>query len=916
MTIELSKTYDPRLVEARWYQNWLDGGWFRADETSDKPPFVIVIPPPNVTGSLHMGHALYTLQDIMIRHRRMNGFEALWLPGTDHAGIATQTVVEKQLRAQGISRHDLGRDAFIERVWEWKEKSGGRISLQLRRLGMSLDWSRERFTMDEGLSRAVREAFVTLFEQGLIYQDDRLVNWDPVTQTVLSDLEVEAEEEDGFLWHIAYPVAGSDQRLVVATTRPETLLGDTAVAIHPDDPRYASLHGRMVDLPLCDRQIPIVCDPIAVDMAFGSGAVKITPGHDFNDFETGRRNGLPSICVLDLQARINGNAPERFVGLDRYEARRKVLEELREAGLLVREEPYRFMPGRSQRSGAIVEPLSVGKQWYVKMTPLAEPALAAVADGRIRFVPGTWEKTYNIWLEGIRDWCISRQLWWGHRIPAWTCRDCGTMSVLRHDPTTCPSCGSHNLSQDEDVLDTWFSSALWPFSTLGWPDRTPDLQKFYPTQVMETGFDIIFFWVARMIMMGMHLMDGQVPFDTVYLHAMVRDKNNQKMSKTRGNVIDPLHLVDGVKPEDIPEEERATYAMLLQDFPDGLEPQGADALRFTLATYAAAGRDIKLDVRRVEGYRAFMNKLWNASRFALMNLSDWQPAPLASVDNLSLADRWLLTRLAETVTAASSALDELRISDAAQVLYEFVWHKLCDWYLELIKPTMYGSDAAGRHAAQTVLAHALDTVLRMLHPFIPHITEELWSAIPRATQNPDEPVLCVARWPKRDETMVFGADAAAMDAVITVISGIRRVRGESNIPPSRPLPLVLIQTADNATATMLQGAAGWICTLARCERVELLGDSSERPAPAATTVEGSIELIIPLEGLIDLESERARMEKELAQLDVDAAHFEKKLGNPRFVEKAPPEVLAKDRARLEEVNDARRKVQEALARLT
>ncbi len=915
MSTELGKAYEPKLVEEKWYQRWLDGNYFRADAHSDKPPFVIVIPPPNVTGSLHMGHALYTLQDIMIRHRRMNGFEALWLPGTDHAGIATQTVVERQLKAEGTDRHTLGRDEFTRRVWDWKAKSGGRISLQLQRLGMSLDWSRERFTMDDGLSRAVREVFVRLYEEGLIYQDDRLVNWDPVTQTVLSDLEVESEEEDGMLWHIAYPVAGTEDRLVVATTRPETLLGDTAVAIHPDDPRYTHLHGRFVQLPLTDRQIPIVCDPEAVDMAFGSGAVKITPAHDFNDFETGRRNGLSSIQVLDLHARINENAPERFVGMDRYDARRQILAELKDAGLLIKEEPYRFSPGRSQRSGVVVEPLSVGKQWYVSMKPLAEPALDAVADGRIKFMPSNWEKTYNNWLENIRDWCISRQLWWGHRIPAWTCASCGHLAVLREDPEACPSCGSSDLHQDADVLDTWFSSALWPFSTLGWPDETPDLAKFYPTQVMETGFDIIFFWVARMIMMGMHFMDGQVPFETVYLHAMVRDKNNQKMSKTKGNVIDPLHLIDGVRPEDIPAEEQATYAMLLQDFPDGLPPQGADALRYTLATYASAGRDIKLDVRRVEGYRAFMNKVWNATRFALMNLEGWTPTPLDASVALSPADRWLLTRLTRTVEATSAALDELRISDAAQVLYEFVWHQLCDWYLELIKPAMYGDDATARASAQIVLAHALDTVMRLMHPIAPHITEELWEALPRANRSADEPVLCVAAWPKVDEAYRFDDETRAMDAVISIISGIRRVRGESNIPPSRPLPRVLILSDDADLRTLVSSVEGYVRSLARCEALEVVPTDAPRPAPAATTVESGVELVIPLEGLIDMQAERARMEKELAQLDADIAHFEKKLNNPRFVEKAPPEVIAKDQAKMDAAKEARDKVKQALDKL-
>jgi len=911
---ELSKSYDPRAVEERWRATWSEGGFFTADANSDKTPYVIVIPPPNVTGSLHMGHALTnTIQDILIRFRRMSGFEALWLPGTDHAGIATQTVVERQLKKEGLTRHDLGREAFIERVWKWKKTSGDRIGLQTRRMGASLDWTRERFTMDEGLSKAVREVFVRLFEEGLIYQDDRLVNWDPVTQTVLSDLEVEAEEEDGMLWHIAYPVTGSDERLVVATTRPETLLGDTAVAIHPDDPRYTHLHGKTVDLPLTGRAIPIVCDPVAVDMAFGSGAVKITPGHDFNDFETGRRNGLPSVVVLDLHARMNANAPEWLRGLDRFEARKQIVEKLRELGLLVKEEPHRFLPGRSQRSGAIVEPLSVGKQWYVKMKPLADPALKAVRDGDIKFVPQSWEKTYFQWLDNIRDWCISRQLWWGHRIPAWTCKSCHHVAVLREDPTHCPNCGSDQLQQDEDVLDTWFSSALWPFSTMGWPDETADLKKFYPTTVMETGFDIIFFWVARMIMMGLHFM-GDAPFQTVYLHAMVRDKHGQKMSKTKGNVIDPLHLIDGVKPADLTPDERQTYEMLLKDFPEGLEPQGADALRFTLATYAAAGRDIKLDVRRVEGYRAFMNKLWNASRFALMNLEDYQPQALQPhLDNTSPADRWILTLLHRTTASVQAALDEFRIADASQALYEFVWHKFCDWYLELIKPVMMAGPSPARTAAQTTLVTVLDTVLRQLHPFIPFITEELWAGMP--IFNRDGKALCVASWPTAAAIPAWDSDCEAMEAVIGMITGIRRIRGESSIPPSKPLPSVLILSDDPTQRSLIASVENYIRSLGKTQLVLVEPTSAQRPAPAATTIEAGIEIIIPLEGLIDLDAERQRMEKELARVDVDIAFFEKKLGNPKFVANAPPDVLAKDTAKLEESRAARTALLDGLARL-
>ena len=915
--MELSKSYEPADLEARWAQRWLDSGAFTADPDSGKPPFVIVIPPPNVTGSLHMGHALTnTIQDMMCRFRRMRQHEVLWLPGTDHAGIATQMVVEREIARDGLTRQELGRDAFIERVWAWKEQYGGRIRLQTQRMGASVDWSRERFTMDPGLSRAVREVFVTLHEQGLVYRDDRLVNWDPVSHTVLSDLEVEQEEEDGFLWHIAYPVVGTDERLVVATTRPETLLGDTAVAIHPDDERYRHLHGLHVALPLTDRTIPIVCDPEAADPTFGSGAVKVTPAHDFNDFETGRRNGLPSLQVIDLSARMNDNCPERFRGLDRYEARKRIVAELRELGLLVQEQPYRFTPGRSQRSGAIVEPLSVGKQWYVRMKPLAEPAIEAVRDGRIRFLPEHWEKTYFHWMENIRDWCISRQLWWGHRVPAWTCDSCGHLMVERHDPTACSACGHTVLHQDEDVLDTWFSSGLWPFSTLGWPDRTPDLRTFYPTSVMETGFDIIFFWVARMIMFGMHFMED-VPFRTVFLHAMVRDRNGQKMSKTKGNVIDPLHLIDGMKPDQLTEREREMSQQLLAEFPDGLEPQGADALRFTLAMYAAAGRDIKLDVSRVEGYRAFINKLWNATRFVLMNLEDarverFEPAALT----LSPADRWILDKLHEATAQTTEHLEQFRFSDAAHTMYTFVWHHFCDWYIELSKPILYNAEGdfpGERASTQAVMAHVLDQVLRLLHPFIPFVTEELWAALPQRTGR-DE-LLAVADWPDAATIPTDAATSASIDTLIAVITGVRRVRAESAVPPGRDLPQVMLLSDRAETRAALDQMAGYIRRLARVEAIVTGTTDTERPSQAGTAVEAGVEIVVPLEGLIDVEAEIARIEQAIDKANTDIGFFEKKLNNPKFVANAKPEIVAQDRAKLAAAQEKRATLLAGLARL-
>lgn len=915
--MDRNKSYEPAAIEPSWCKRWMDAEAFKADPNSSKEPYTIVIPPPNVTGSLHMGHALgNTIQDTLSRYKRMSGFEVLWLPGSDHAGIATQMVVERQLAKEGTTRQALGREEFIKRVWQWKEQYGNRIATQTKRMGASLDWSRERFTMDEGLSRAVRETFVRLYEEGLIYRDDRLVNWDPGSQTVLSDLEVEQEEEDGFLWHIAYPVEGSDDRLVVATTRPETLLGDTGVAIHPDDPRYTHLHGKRVALPLTDRTIPIVCDSEAVDMTFGSGAVKITPAHDFNDFETGRRNGLELMAVIGLDAKMNANCPARFQGLDRYDARKAIIQELKDLGLLVKEEPHRFMPGRSQRSGQIVEPLSVGKQWYIKMKPLAEPAMDAVRDGRIEILPETWEKTYFHWMENIRDWCISRQLWWGHRIPAWTCQSCDHLIVERHDPTTCPKCGHADLAQDPDALDTWFSSALWPFSTLGWPDKTADLAKFYPTSVMETGFDILFFWVARMIMFGMHFMDGEVPFKTVFLHAMVRDKSGEKMSKTRGNVIDPLHVIEGLDPANLSEDDRTTSQQLLKDFPDGLAPQGADALRFTLATYAAAGRDIKLDVARVEGYRAFLNKLWNASRFAAMNFEGFTPTPFnPDTLNLSPADEWILTRLRETTATVTAHLDGYHFSDAALALYTFVWHEFCDWYVELIKPVLYGNEGFPGDADSTrnVLSYVLDNIYRLMHPMVPFITEELWEALP--TANRDAEFLALAAWPKADAMPSFAASRAQVDTMIGVIGGIRRVRAESNVPPGKALPDVLLIHDDAAVRESLTQLQGYICRLAKVEAVRVSDSKVERPSNCGSAVENTVEIVVPLSGLIDVEAERRRIEGQLEKIDLEIAHLSKKLSNPRFVENAKPDVVAADRQRLQEAQDKRAALDAGLARL-
>ena len=914
---ELNKTYDPTSLEPKWTKRWEEGNYFHADETSDKPAFSIVIPPPNVTGVLHMGHALFaTLQDVFTRWKRLAGFETLWLPGTDHAGIATQVLVERKLRAEGVDAKALGRETFIEKVWEWKDSYHARITSQLKTMGVSVDWERERFTMDEGLSDAVKHVFVQLYEEGLIYQEDRLVNWDPVGQTVLSDLEVDQEEEDGSLWHLAYPMADDpSRRLVVATTRPETLLGDTAVCVHPDDERYKDLIGKRVQLPLTDRTIPVIADPEATDMEFGSGAVKITPAHDFNDFETGLRNGLERIAVLDKAGRINHNAPEKYRGLDRDEARKVVLADLEEAGLLVETKPYRLAPGRSQRTGAIIEPLSIGKQWFVKADVLAKPAIEAVKSGKTVFVPKTWEKTYFNWMENIRDWCVSRQLWWGHRIPAYHCQECSKVHVASTAPSSCEDCGCTQLPQDDDVLDTWFSSALWPFSTMGWPEQTETLKKFYPTTVMETGYDIIFFWVARMMMMGMHFM-GEIPFEVIYLHGMVRDLTGKKMSKTNGNVIDPLHLINGVKPADLSESERTHYKGLFVEYPNGVVPQGADALRFALAIFSSQGRDVKLDVRRIEGYRAFLNKLWNASKFALHHLADFEPAPF-DYDNpdLTAADRWILSRLHVVVSDVDRSLNEFRVSDAAEAVYQFTWHELCDWYLELSKASLYNDTGDGlkaRAAAQATLWHVLNTVLTLIHPFSPFITEEIYEVFPRLPDAPE--ALCVGTWPTT-ERIAQVEDRDNMALTIELITGIRAVRGNNGIAPNLTLPKVCLFAESEEERTQITALVAHITRQARVTAIEVLGSSAERPHPSATSVAGGVEIAIPLAGLIDVEAERERLGKQLAKVDADIEFVNKRLGNENFVNRAPGHLVAKEREKLAGYQAAKKVLVDGLAAL-
>ncbi|HEU0264307.1 MAG TPA: valine--tRNA ligase, partial [Geobacterales bacterium] len=876
-----AKVYEPKSVEERWYREWEEKGYFHADAASDKPPYSIVIPPPNITGVLHMGHALNnTLQDILCRWQRMQGKNVLWMPGTDHAGIATQNVVERQLNAEGKDRHQLGRDAFVDRVWRWKNESGGEIINQLKRLGCSCDWERERFTMDEGLSRAVREVFVSLYEEGLVYRDNRLINWCPRCHTALSDIEVEHEEQKGSLWYLRYPVLGSDRFLVVATTRPETMLGDTAVAVNPDDERYQDLVGKKVLLPLVNRQIPIIADSY-VDREFGSGVVKITPAHDFNDFEVGRRHGLEMINIFTESGVVN-EAGGPYAGLDRVEARKKVVSDLEGAGLLEKVADHTLAVGGCYRCKTVVEPY-LSLQWYVKMAPLAAPAMAAVRDGKTVIVPEQWSNTYFDWLENIRDWCISRQIWWGHRIPAWYCDDCGAITVSRQDPTTCSSCASKNLRQETDVLDTWFSSSLWPFSTLGWPDKTPELATFYPTSCLVTGFDILFFWVARMMMMGLHFM-GDVPFRHVYIHALVRDAQGQKMSKSKGNVIDPLTIIDAY---------------------------GTDAFRFTLAAFAAQGRDIKLAEERIAGYRNFANKLWNAARFALMNLEGFDPdAAAAAPHTFTHADRWILYRLNEAARQTNEALSAYHFDDVASALYRFTWSEFCDWYIELIKDDLHGDDEGRRTTARFVLFTVLERLLRLLHPCMPFITEEIWQALPgkRLAES-----IMIAPWPEPESTWEFGQEAVEMERVMEVIRAIRNIRGEMEVAPSRQIAAILVCATDDALHLMRHNE-GAIMALSRLSSLAI-GRDMERPADASLQVAGDVEIIVPLKGLVDVEEEEKRLQKEIAKADKEIDFFAKKLTNPSFVERAPADVVAKEREKMAEFEGKKRLLEESLLKI-
>lgn len=879
--MELPSSYSPHDVEEKWYHAWEEENYFHANEDDGREPFSIVIPPPNVTGSLHMGHALNnTLQDILVRWQRMCGKSALWMPGMDHAGIATQNVVERLLRKEKKTKNDLGRDAFVDRVWEWKAHYGGQIKGQLKRLGCSLDWPRERFTLDEGLSRAVRRVFVTLHKEGLVYQGYRIINWCPRCETAISDIETDYKDLKGKLYYIKYPIAGADGYITVATTRPETMLGDTGVAVNPDDERYTHLVGKRVILPLMNREIPVFADDY-VDKSFGTGLVKVTPAHDPNDFEMGKRHDLEEINILDPRGVINENGGA-YRGLSRFEAREKVIADLQSQGLMVKIEEHDHSVGHCYRCGTVIEPY-LSKQWFVQIKPLADEAIKAVEDGRIRFVPSNWEKTYFEWMYNLRDWCISRQLWWGHRIPAFYCDDCGHITVSLEDPTSCEKCGSKNIRQDEDVLDTWFSSALWPFSTMGWPEKTPALAKYYPTSVLVTGFDIIFFWVARMIMMGLKFM-GDIPFKDVYIHALVRDEHGQKMSKSRGNVIDPLILMD---------------------------KYGTDAFRFTLAIFAAQGRDVIMSEKRIEGYRAFCNKIWNSTRYILMNLGEnFTPEKIDS-NNLELFDKWILHRLNITVGAIRTALQEYRFNEAAQAIYDFWWHEFCDWYLELTKTRIYSSDGdtASSETAKQVLYHVLKTSLKLLHPFMPFITEEIWSTIVPSSEGR----LITAQWPLANDSFTFPDEAEKAALFMEIVYKIRNVRGEMNVPPDRKAH-VIFKTADPAAAALINAEPANLKALAKIEDFTVTGDYTPAKTDASAVLPG-IEIFMPLKDLIDIEKERARLEKEIARVTADLEKVEAKLGNESFIGKAPQAVVDKEKAKLDDLKNVRAKLEESLTKL-
>jgi len=919
----LSKSYDPHAIETRIYETWERSGYFAHHGRGD--PYCIMIPPPNVTGSLHMGHAFQdTLMDALIRYHRMRGDDTLWQAGTDHAGIATQMVVERQLEVEGKTRHDLGREEFVKRIWQWKAESGGRITQQLRRMGASLDWSRERFTMDDGLSRAVTEVFVRLHQEGLIYRGQRLVNWDPVLHTAVSDLEVISDEEAGHLWHIRYPIAGSRDNLVVATTRPETMLGDTAVAVHPEDERYKRFIGKMVELPLTGRQIPVIADEY-VDREFGSGCVKITPAHDFNDYEVGKRHHLPLINIFYSDACVNlPDSP--YHNLDRFKARKKIVADLEAAGLLEKVQDHKLVVPRGDRSGAVIEPF-LTDQWYVKVAPLAQDAIKTVENGRIKFVPENWTKTYYEWMRNIQDWCISRQIWWGHRIPAWYDAD-GNVYVARSAAEAHTQARHRHgedvpLEQDEDVLDTWFSSALWPFSTLGWPEPTPELKTFYPTSVLVTGFDIIFFWVARMIMMGLKFM-GEVPFREVYIHGLVRDAHGQKMSKSKGNILDPIDLIDGIDLEALvakrtrglmqPQMAKKIEQTTRKEFPNGIPAYGTDALRFTFASLATQGRDIKFDLGRIEGYRNFCNKLWNAARYVLMNTEGQDCGQNGGAMELNAADRWITARLQEVATEAETAFREYRFDLAAQAIYSFVWHEYCDWYLELSKVVLTDpkSRAEQLRGTRWTLAQALETALRLLHPVMPFITEEIWQRVARLAGKTGATIMREP-YPRSQPKKIDHKIIDEMRWIMAVITGVRNIRGEMNISPGKLLPL-LIQDGSATDKTFLEASRHYLAALARAESVTWL-EKGEHAPESATALVGHMKVLIPLGSLIDKGAELERLGREMEKIEKDLTKARTKLANADFVARAPQNVVEQEKDRVRQLEIALAKLRSQRAKV-
>jgi len=913
----MEKTYNPELIEQKYRDLWETGDLFSSKtNSSSENAFSIVLPPPNVTGSLHMGHAFqHTIMDVFTRYNRSKGNQTLWQPGTDHAGIATQMVVERQLGLENISRHDLGRDKFTEKVWDWKSQSGGTITSQMRRLGASVDWERERFTMDESLSKAVKKVFIDLYNEGLIYRGKRLVNWDPVLLTAVSDLEVISKEENGFLWHIKYQVADSEEILIVATTRPETMLGDSAVAVHPEDERYQHLVGKFIKLPLSERKIPIIADDY-VDMEFGTGCVKITPAHDFNDYEIGQRHKLEIINVLTDNASINLNAPTKYQGLDRFEARKAIVDDLDQQNLIEKIDPHTLMVPRGDRTNSIIEPYMTD-QWFVKVKPLAEPAIDAVKNGSIRFVPENWEKTYFNWMENIEDWCISRQIWWGHRIPAWYDIE-GNYYVADSIEEAQEQAGENvELTQDEDVLDTWFSSALWPFSTLGWPEATPEMSRFYPTSVLVTGFDIIFFWVARMIMFGLKFAND-VPFKDIYITGLIKDGNGQKMSKSKGNVLDPIDLIDGISLEAL--LEKRTQGMMQpklaekiqkqtkKEFPDGIPSFGTDAIRFTFTALASFGRDIKFDLKRVEGYRNFCNKLWNASRFVLMNLDS---KSINFDAELSSQDKWILSRLQQVKTEVEKHLADYRLDLMSQTLYEFVWHDYCDWYLEISKPLLENDKT--KQGCEATLLKVLSETLVLLHPIIPFITEEIFEQSQKLQSNSTGKLISQP-FPEPNKDLLNTEAEAEIDWLKEFILGIRKIRGEMNISPGKPLPC-FVKSYSSKDQSYIDNNKAMLFALAKLDTVDLLSQDEEEPESAIALV-GEMKILIPLAGLIDKGAERDRLNKEIEKLSKLRSQFAAKLNNEKFINGAPEAVVNNEKDKLASTENALKDLNQQLVKIS